>query len=39
VTVGVEVGENVLVGVQVLVPVGDREAVKVAIGVRVRVGV
>jgi hypothetical protein len=39
VTVGVEVGENVLVGVQVLVLVGDREAVKVAIGVRVRVGV
>jgi hypothetical protein len=39
VTVGVDVGENVLVGVQVLVLVGDREAVKVAIGVRVRVGV
>lgn len=38
-TVGVEVGENVLVGVQVLVLVGDREAVKVAISVHVRVEV
>jgi hypothetical protein len=39
VTVGGEVGESVLVGVQVLVLVGDREAVKVAISVRVRVEV
>jgi hypothetical protein len=39
VTVGVEVGETVLVGVLEWVWVGDREAVRVAIGVRVRVGV
>ena len=39
VTVGVEVGENVADGVQVLVLVGDRDAVKEAAGVQVTVDV